>query len=435
VGAAPSACVSTINIVTYVKYKPQYNVISDTTTQIAIPFSERRCNGTAAINGDIKVCKYEMVLSRLLIWVIALFGKEPSGQWKVVNRSLRITKRHEACFVMVKDLAYLIGGRGRNRIDVYDPKRNRWSRKTGPPIELHHMQCVAVPDDNQIYIVSSWTGPYPMEQNVELIYVRIPWLGFGFCEISTPYYFLLMSFSPSYFPLILSTWQIYNIGNDTWTTRDGLPADRRRGGAASVLVGRRIYVSHGCRGGHETGNFSTTYGWLDYYDIDTNTWVTNLPDAPNPRDHTGGGYLSNRYICVAGGRDGGSVGFFNLVILPTDCYDLETNTWSVEANIPQGRAGSAYGTTCDGTHLIVAGGEGFGRAWNNVDLFDGKSWTTLDNLEIARHGTGIAVDCTQNITCESKLYVASGAGSQGGAKEIRSTETYFPNKAVTSCNN
>jgi hypothetical protein len=118
-----------------------------------------------------------------------------------------------------------------------------------------------------------------------------------------------------------------------------LPEPRRRGGAASVLVGRKIYVSHGNRGGHETGNHSTTLGWLDYYDLDENKWYTNLPDAPNPRDHTGGAYVNGRF-CVAGGRDGGDPDFFNKVILPTDCYDPVTNTWSMEANIPQGRAGS-----------------------------------------------------------------------------------------------
>ena len=227
--------------------------------------------------------------------------------------------------------------------------------------------------------------------------------------------------------------KIYNIRNDTWTTRDGLPESRRRGGAAAVLVGRKIYVSHGNRGGHETGNFSTSYGWLDYYHIDTNTWVTNLPDAPNPRDHTGGGYINNRYICVAGGRDGGSVGFFDLVVLPTDCYDLQTNTWSVEANIPQGRAGSAYGTTCDGKYLIVAGGEGFRRAWDNVDAFDGTSWISWDNLNIGRHGSGLAVDCTNNSPCKHQVHIASGSAGQGGGKEMTSVETYFPNGVLTTC--
>ena len=54
------------------------------------------------------------------------------------------TARHEACFVMVNGLAYLIGGRGYKRIDIYNPVTRTWSTGQEPPIQLHHMQCVAV---------------------------------------------------------------------------------------------------------------------------------------------------------------------------------------------------------------------------------------------------------------------------------------------------
>jgi hypothetical protein len=192
------------------------------------------------------------------------------------------------------------------------------------------------------------------------------------------------------------------------------------------LADRKIYVSHGNRGGHETGDFATTLGWLDYFDIDEDKWYTNLPDAPNPRDHTGGA-LVNGQICVAGGRDGGSIGFFDKVILPTDCFDPVKNKWFVKADIPQGRAGSAYGTSCDGK-LIVAGGEGFGQAWANVDVFDGESWTSLSRLNIARHGSGLAIDCKCN-----QIHIASGAGRQGGGTEISSVETYFPSGVDSQC--
>jgi hypothetical protein len=94
-----------------------------------------------------------------------------NGQWIEVNPNATISKRHEACFVTVKGLAYLIGGRGMKNIDVYNPNTGRWVQKTGPPIELHHMQCVPVPIDDQIYIVSSWTGGFPKERNNSYIYV------------------------------------------------------------------------------------------------------------------------------------------------------------------------------------------------------------------------------------------------------------------------
>ena len=135
----------------------------------------------------------------------------------------------------------------------------------------------------------------------------------------------------------------------------------------------------------------------------------------------------NGRICVAGGRDGGSVGFFNLVVLPTDCYNLATNTWSVEANIPQGRAGSDYGRTCDGK-LMIAGGEGFGKAWPNVDVFDGTTWTSIAKLNVQRHGSGLAVDCL----CQ-QITVASGSNKQASGGEMRSVETFFPGGVNVPC--
>lgn len=125
----------------------------------------------------------------------------------------------------------------------------------------------------------------------------------------------------------------------------------------------------------------------------------------------------NGKICVAGGRIGGDQGWPE--VSATDCYDLSTNKWTEEAGIPDPRAGSAYGTSCDGK-LLIAGGEGSGKAWDNFDVFDGTSWTKLDNLNIGRHGTGLAVNCACN-----QIYIASGAASQGGGPEIRSVETFF----------
>jgi N-acetylneuraminic acid mutarotase len=154
-------------------------------------------------------------------------------------------------------------------------------------------------------------------------------------------------------------------------------------------------------------------------------WTTNLSDAPNPRDHTGGG-LVNGQICVAGGRNSGVDDFFNITVVATDCYDLESGLWEVKAAIPQGRAGSAYGTTCDGK-LMVAGGEGFGQAWANVDLFDGSSWETVDSLNTARHGTGLAISCSCN-----EIYIASGSGDQGGSPELITTERYLTQNTTCS---
>jgi N-acetylneuraminic acid mutarotase len=293
---------------------------------------------------------------------------------------------------MVGKKAYLVGGRNQRRLDIYDPETQQWTTGTAPPDEqLHHMQCVEA--DGKLWIVAAWTGTYPRETNANKIYT-------------------------------------YDPNTDEWdTSRKPLP--RQRGSAAVVVVDQYIYVSHGNSGGHEQDgkDFATAIGWLDRYDRINNSWK-QLATAPNPRDHAGGAYVNGR-ICVAGGRNGGEPGWPPVAV--TDCYDIATNAWKEEAPIPQPRGGSAYGTTCDGK-LIVAGGEtwsdeqGGAKAWANVDVFDGTSWTSLASLKDSRHGTGLAVDCECN-----QITIASGSGKNGGGLELKSVETWFPNGAEKQC--
>lgn len=296
--------------------------------------------------------------------------------------------RHEACFVMASDgKAYLIGGRTRNiPVNIYDPDTRQWSTAAPPSTvkRLHHMQCV--PDDHgKIWIVSAWTGNCCREKSVANVLV---------------------------FDTKTLEW------NETKTS---LPEERRRGGgAAAVRIGSSIYVVGGNRGGH--GAHSTAVAWFDRYDMDADEWEIHLPDAPHARDHTGGAVLvdpvtNHHLLCVAGGRNGGVRDFFNATIGPTDCFDFENQRWYIRESLGVQRAGAAYATSCDGTKMIIAGGEGFGRAWNNVDVFDGQTYSNLTALNVARHGTGLAMDCQRN-----KLYIASGSGAMGGSPELASFE-------------
>lgn len=200
-----------------------------------------------------------------------------------------------------------------------------------------------------------------------------------------------------------------------------MPESRRRGSSAVVYDERRnlIYVSHGNVGGHATYAHSSpkATGWLDIYNISTDQWEEG-PTAPNPRDHTGGALLRNgQYLCVAGGRDSGRLGW--PAVPETDCFDLESNTWSVETSIPVPRAGSSYGSSCDGQYLLLAGGELGNSVYSQCSAFDGTSWTTLPNLQIARHGSGLAVDCND---ATDMIYIASGSGGPRGGPELTSVE-------------
>jgi len=255
-----------------------------------------------------------------------------------------------------------------------------WNERTG------------VEAQGKLWVMSAWTDYYPRENNAPNVYV-------------------------------------YDPDTDVWGTKTAMPMDRRRGAAAVVVSddGSKIYVSHGNNGGHEQSGDdvdAVSLGYLDEYDIATDTWKAISSNAPNPRDHTCGAMVGGR-LCVAAGRNGGELGW--PPVAPTDCYNFDTGKWEVEASIPQVRAGASCGTTCDGK-LMVAGGEGGGKAWKNVDVFDGKSWKSLADLQRGRHGSGLGIDCVCN-----QIHIASGAGGQGGGPELQSIETWFPGGADVAC--
>lgn len=311
-------------------------------------------------------------------------GNVPTG-WSILSASGSLTQRHEASFVKANNnKAYLVGGRGIQPVDILDLATNTWSSGASSPIELHHTQAVYL--DGKIWVLAAWTGNYPNEQNVDSIYV-------------------------------------YDIKDNKWSTKKHLPEKRRRGSAAAAVYQGKIVIAMGNRGGH--GPQSTTLGWMDMYDPATDSWNSDFPDAPNARDHTGGAIINGKF-CVAGGRDGSSADFSKSAIAPTNCYDFASGSWDTKASIPEPRSGSSYGLSCDGK-LIVAGGEGSGKAFNRVDYFDGESWSSKPTyMSKARHGSGVVVG---NCKC-GNLYVASGSGAQGGSPELSSTEIYSPDGQV-----
>lgn len=309
------------------------------------------------------------------------------GCWRNIDAKItgRPRKRHEACFVMVRGKGYLLGGRGFNgmQVDVYDPKRQTWTRKGSLPVMMHHFQCCAL--KGKIYIPSSWFGGFPSEQNNPKMW-------------------------------------IYDTKRDSWSSRPGLPPNRNRGSGACVIHKKRIYIVCGNRGGH--GGPSTSLGWMDYYDLTKNKWVTNLPNMPDPRDHVGGAIVKGK-LCIAGGRDGGASNFFSAVRTSTWCYSFKKKKWqNMNAAMPAGRAGSSYGRTCDGK-LMVAGGEAGSQsvAFDRVDTFDGKKWGPPSFLQRGRHGSGLAV--AKKCNC-GQIFITSGSGNRGGSPELESTEVFDP---------
>lgn len=186
-------------------------------------------------------------------------------------------------------------------------------------------------------------------------------------------------------------------------------------------------MSHGNQGGH--GEHATTLGWLDRYDLATKRW-TALATAPDARDHVHGAVVDGR-LCVAGGRDGGVKDFWGTPVLPVNCYNFATNTWTRGKPIPVGRGGAATGATCQGL-LMVAGGEGRpDGAFSRVDLYDAANdrWLPHVDLKRKRHGSGLGItDCS----C-GNIYLPSGSGNLGGGPELTSTEVWSPDGVERQC--
>lgn len=292
---------------------------------------------------------------------------------------------------MVNGLVVLLGGRGVNKgVSIYNPRTGVWTAHPGPGagVEIHHFQCVAVA--GKVWIVSSWTGGFPFEKNNALVYV-------------------------------------YDVASKSWSTRPGMPAYRRRGGGAAVRRGDWIYVVGGNRGGH--GGHATSLGWMDAYNYVTNKWWLNLPSLPKgaERDHVGGGLVSDQ-LCIAGGRDGGHAQFFKKNLPSVFCFNFGNWAWQQKANMPAPRAGAMTATVC-GNRLMVAGGEGNGRAYKRVDLFNGFVWQRGPDMTRARHGSGLAVS---QCRC-GQVFIPSGSGNQGGSPELFSTEKYNPSGTPNVC--
>jgi hypothetical protein len=64
--------------------------------------------------------------------------------------------------------------------------------------------------------------------------------------------------------------------------------------------------------------------------------------------------------------------------------------------------------------------------YDNVDVFNGTHWRTIDHLVVARHLGGLAVDCVCN-----QIHMVTGSQVNFHGMPLKSMETYFPSGAVT----
>ncbi len=284
------------------------------------------------------------------------------------------TKRHETSFVQVGNLFYLLGGRGLDPVEVYDPVTRTWSQRNQIPVEMHHFQAIEI--DGLIYVAGAFEGRCCEESPHPIVYIYDPF-------------------------------------DDQWIDGPAIPAERRRGSSGAVVYNDQIYLISGLQVGHESGWVE----WVDRYDPATNTWE-QLADAPRSRDHFHAGLVGDK-IVVAGGRNSGRSGIFNYTIGEVDIYDIPTNSWSTATeSLPSERAGTAAAVL--GNELLIIGGEsGRTEAFAATEAFNVTTgaWRTLGSLNRERHGV-------QAITNNGVVYIAAGSGERGGNPELDSLEAF-----------
>ena len=293
-----------------------------------------------------------------------------SYKWTTLDTKGEPTARHESSFVVYKNKFYLIGGRGVNPVNVFDPMTHTWIEKNKTPLEIHHFQAVVYKD--AIYIIGAMSGKYPTEKPLEHIW--------------------------KYFP-----------EKDLWVKGDPIPTTRQRGGAGAVLYKDKIYLACGIDLGHTSG----TNNNFDSYDLVTGKWEV-LTKAPNIRDHFSAIVVADKLYCI-GGRNTSfhypeNFGaFFEETTPYIDVYDFKSNNWvTLKSKLPFPTA--AGGLVYFENKIVYIGGEGIlKQAYNTTQFMDleSKKWEQLATLTTGRHSGG-------SVVYDGKIYTVAGSPKKGG---------------------
>jgi len=299
------------------------------------------------------------------------------GQWQ--TRAPSGPERQEVSYVKAGGKFYLAGGimPGSGRTDLherYDPQTNSWKRVAPLPAKLDHVQGVKL--GGKIYYVGG--------------------LSSRGAHVNTVY--------------------IYNPATDSFDKGAPMPAGRGRGAGGVVVYNGKIYYAGGQHGGKAVP-------WFDRYNPATERW-SKLPNMPRPRDHFQGAMVDGKFYAI-GGRDT----TFDAITRKVDVYDLSGpagGAWqTLDTALPTARAG--FATAVLGRKILVVGGEGGGKAYDNVEAYytATNSWRTLKPMPTARHGI-------QALACDGGVYVAAGGETQGSSNSTDAHEVFFLGEP-TSC--
>lgn len=222
------------------------------------------------------------------------------------------------------------------RVDLYDPRRERWLRLPDLPEPLHH--AMAVSRGDRLYVMGGYREAPDGRQASD------------------------------------RGWVLFD---RRWHPLPPMPEPRAAGGAA--LVRNRVYLVGGVTA-PGPGRLARSSLYLD---LRTLRW-SGFGPLPRPREHLGVASLGGRVYAV-GGRTAG----LETNVAAADVYDPIARRWSRLPDPPTRRGGN--GTAVADRLVVAVGGEGPDGTIREVEAFDPSdgTWRRLPRSPVGRHGVGV----------------------------------------------
>lgn len=297
---------------------------------------------------------------------------QPSTGWTAAP-PVPLGPTQETATVAVDGKVYVLGGFNGSlgvipSVQVYDTASCTWSMGPDLPRAVHHANAAVV--NGTIYVVGA----------METIQFRA----------------------------VGHTWSWKPATETGWSTLSSMPTGTERGSAFVGVIGERIYVAGGLRGG--------AVAEVSAFDTATMQWDATPMPLPAARDHGCGGVAGGK-LYVTGGRNG------TTTTIAGNVYEYTPGgAWVERMAMLTARGGTSCGVI--GDRIIVAGGEGnpnnASGVFAEVEAYTPttNSWEALTPMATPRHGMGAAV-------WDGRLYVPGGA-TQEGFGAVDTHEVFTP---------
>ena len=194
----------------------------------------------------------------------------------------------------------------------------------------------------------------------------------------------------------LSDLERYDPVLDAWTTLASM--NTARAGAAAAVIDDGIFVIGGRQSTSGPCSGGPYFDTVEKYDIDTNTWSPVAP-LPNQRSDMAAVAHGGKIYVFGGCSDTG-------VTKEVDMYDPQTNTWTPLAIMLTGRASLVAGHSGDKVYAI--GGTDGVSASDKNEVYDvaHNSWSANTPMTAPRQEAGVN-------SHGGRIYVVGGAQTYG----------------------